>query len=789
MNKLIIYLLAVTATLLASAQNFVGSWELFPSYSAPAKVIETPEYVYTLTGATQTVGGSLSYYDKTTDEIGAMNTGNRLNGNKVCNMWYDPREKCLFVVFDDYNIDIVYDDGRTISVPDLRDAAISESKLINDVDFANGKAFVALQSGMLVVDLAHGAITESVLWGKNVSHIAASEKKLLIRIGNQLYFGEQAGSHHNFNNSFYPLESTWNKVITNMLYMGNSRIYATDGGRGYVYQVLEDQPFNQRPYYLHILDGHPGVSTSNVMTPTRNGAMTANGTTLNYVNSNGEYTAVTLATANGNKVADWNGNGQAPWLADATGYGKYDVAAKQFAIARMKPRGTSGSNVGRIIQHPLTDDFYLSTAEIHQNKTVYNLAYVNSSYADIYDPIGKSFKVLPANLVSKPLASFEINPLNPNQIFTGKHITMGNVVNLESGIVVPITVENTNMETSGSLKSFQVDEDGNLWMVKWNANSTYQIIKALKGSWENEIKSSGWSLYQVDGFLGNHSSRMILDKDKHIAILSGHNGLAAIQMPEANKPLTSACKSIFHDNSYDADGSSLGGWKYPALAVDKNGWIWIGNDVGVMYVKDSREMFNEGFAVTRPKVARNDGTNLADYLLNQVEIMCIAVDENNHKWIGTLGSGLYCVNEDGTEILEHLTVSNSDIPSNDIFAVCPDRNSNDVYVGTADGLAIYHSTSSPAADDYDDVYAYPNPVTPDFTGHIAISGLKSDSLVKIADASGNVLYETTSNGGMALWDGTDASGRRVRSGVYFVFASQSGENGSGAAVTKIVVIN
>lgn len=787
MRKLIISLLSLTCAAVMSAQTFTGSWELFPSYSTPNKIIETPEYVYTLTGAsisgTALAGGSLAYYDKTTGEVGSLNTTNRLNGNKVYNIWYAPQEKCLFVFFEDYNIDLLYDDGRTISVPDLRDAAISDDKQINDVAFAHGNAYIALNSGMIIIDMDHGAVTESALWGKNIGNIAASDKKLFIRIGNQMYFGNQAGSHHNFDNSFAPVGPVWNRKLCNVMYLGNNKIYGVDGSKGYIFEVLEDKDIFDTPFRFSTLDNHPGISTVGLITPTKNGAMTYNGTTLNYVNSNGEYTKITLSAANGNKVADWTGDGSAPWLADAGGFGKYSAAG----TSRVKPKSTSGSNVGRIIQHPLTNEFYISTAEVHQNSTVSSLSWTKPTFADIYIPYTKQFLSIRNDLLKKSLMGFNINPNDSNVLLIGGYDQSIRLIDKTNWSVIDYNSTNSLLANNSCPMSIYIDKSGNLWI--YNTTGGRALVKATKGNWETNPTQNGWSKKVFPEINYSHSARMVIDEFHNIAIATGKNGISAIQLPDADKPLTSSCKSVFIDTSYDSDGSSLGGYKYPALAIDKNGWVWIGNDLGVMYIKDSREMFNTGFAVTRPKVARNDGTNLADYLLNQVEVMCIAVDENNQKWIGTMGSGLYRVNEDGTEILEHLTTENSDIPSNDILAVCPDRNSNDVYIGTASGLSIYHSTTSPAAEDYSNVYAYPNPVTPDYTGYISIVGLKANSLIKIADASGNIFYETMSNGGMALWNGCDATGKRVRSGVYFVFASQSGEEASGAAVTKIVVIN
>ena len=142
-----------------------------------------------------------------------------------------------------------------------------------------------------------------------------------------------------------------------------------------------------------------------------------------------------------------------------------------------------------------------------------------------------------------------------------------------------------------------------------------------------------------------------------------------------------------------------------------------------------------------------------------------------------------------TRILAHYDMQNSPLPSNSIFAISCDPLSNKVYFGTPGGLACFDSDSAPAADSYSDVYAYPNPVRPEYTGWITVKGLMDNSLVKIADIAGNVFFQGRSEGGMISWDGCDASGRRVRSGVYLVLASQGDDNGSSGVATKIMVVN
>ena len=87
----------------------------------------------------------------------------------------------------------------------------------------------------------------------------------------------------------------------------------------------------------------------------------------------------------------------------------------------------------------------------------------------------------------------------------------------------------------------------------------------------------------------------------------------------------------------------------------------------------------------------------------------------------------------------------------------------------------------------DNVYAYPNPVRPDYTGPITVVGLTYDAEVKITTSNGTLVAEGRSTGGTFTWDGCDKEGRRVASGVYMVHTSTS--SGDKGTVCKIAIVN
>ena len=139
--------------------------------------------------------------------------------------------------------------------------------------------------------------------------------------------------------------------------------------------------------------------------------------------------------------------------------------------------------------------------------------------------------------------------------------------------------------------------------------------------------------------------------------------------------------------------------------------------------------------------------------------------------------------------VHHITTDNSKLLSNHITSVTINQTTGEVFFLTANGLCSYMSDATETSEDMteDNVWAYPNPVTPDYTGLITVVGLSYNADVKILASNGALIAEGKSNGGLFTWDGCDKKGRRVASGVYMVVtATRTGEKGT---VCKIAIVN
>lgn len=339
------------------------------------------------------------------------------------------------------------------------------------------------------------------------------------------------------------------------------------------------------------------------------------------------------------------------------------------------------------------------------------------------------------------------------------------------------------------------DGGGNMW-VGGNGidNKDIMVLPAEKLRLDPAAVTAGdWIIPSIPDYEGGMDMRIFHCRHSPMTFIfdaGGTNLLVAYH--NGGTPSTFSDDRVMVWKSFtDKDGKEFTPHRCTAIAEDRHGRVWIGTTGGVMELSEPEKAIDPTLTVRRLKVAHNDGTSLADYLAETDVVLDISVDGANRKWIATNSSGLYLVNDEGNEIISRFTAANSPLPDDRVNAVYADELSNTVYVATPYGVMEHGGSSAPPAEDYSSIRVYPNPVTPEFTGSVTIEGLVEGSVVKIADASGAVVWQGRAEGGMALWPAENSAGRRVASGVYYVLPSPSSQSGSSAApvAAKILVIN
>ena len=350
------------------------------------------------------------------------------------------------------------------------------------------------------------------------------------------------------------------------------------------------------------------------------------------------------------------------------------------------------------------------------------------------------------------------------------------------------TVDNSRLESPWTdearykytiVTSMKYDENGTLWLLNPLTNNSLKSYEESTGEW------TLWPHDELTG-AGNYDLQKLF--------ISPTNGkMWFVNVRLANSNLYSYDRATDQLTVYgpaftNQNGASLGNPKVYCTAEDLDGNVWIGTTAGPLYL--TPEAIRNGSQVfTQYVVPRNDGTNLGDYLLANASIRSMAVDGGNRKWFGTNDNGVFLVSADNNTQLQHFTTDNSPLPSDIINDILVDGKTGLVYFATDKGLCSYLSDATePSAEmTKDNVYAYPNPVRPDYTGPITIVGLTYDAEVKITTSNGTLVAEGRSTGGTFQWDGCDGEGRRVASGVYMVHTSTA--TGDKGTVCKIAIVN
>lgn len=332
--------------------------------------------------------------------------------------------------------------------------------------------------------------------------------------------------------------------------------------------------------------------------------------------------------------------------------------------------------------------------------------------------------------------------------------------------------------------SLKYDNEGNLWIGNGYSKSSSLFVMP-RGSEDMESRHNAAFMTTGKNYTMTTICGMMIDSRGKMWFTNNNWTMAAVVRYDMETGSADVYK-----NFVNQDNTKYDIYYVPAIAEDRDGNIWIGTDKGTYYISAGDAASNSSSDPTfnQFKVPRNDGTNFADYLLSDVYITAIYVDGGNRKWFGTSGNGVYLISSDNMEEIHHFTKSNSSLISNNIISISANEKTGEVFFGTDRGLCSYLSDATAPSEEMtkDNVYAWPNPVEPTYTGVVTVSGLSFDADVKIVTASGYLVNEGRSNGGSYSWNLTDRNGKRVASGVYNVITAKS--DGSKGTVCKIAVI-
>ncbi len=830
MIKRILAIITVLLPLMANAQLSVGNWKLYPAYNnvkvydnnilnepfTGYRMLDTPEKVYYVSE------GFLFSYDKKTEESYAYTVRNKMSDNNVKGIWYNFSDKYLFVAYETGNIDILHDDGTVVNMPDIKDAILT-SKTINDVAFDNGRIYVATSFGIVIFDGKGNYVIESGIYNQNVESLAVVNGHILATSKNSLRFISVDGRINSWDN-FTTVQGFW----------GNN-IRALEGNRFISRNSNSSVGYCLRSWEINFETAKTsngkwipttGTIVGNYATPMADGRYFANvDGTLYVINKDATTETYTIPSSISSNVIVMCESPSSLWVAGSEGIAQFDITttpetlkndyAKFESLPIKEASILKYSPSGRLYMSGLFPSavFNRSNFWLEQNTHIYdgndfinaNAVGVSLDYRKGGNPAYEIITWGGAEDYNIIWSLYDVteDPADPDTYYACCQFEgLYKLTRSSDGSYKEATHYTSSNSSMVKGYGYMVlgstfDNNNNLWVI---SNSTPGSTGSSKLSFLPAAACRKAST-TVSDWTGIIIPEIKLDKDAKIMACRKSNMIFILDGDWPTKIVaydTKGTSSLSDDDYFvwnqliDQDGKTFKQDRIISMVEDKNGKVWIGTQSGILEISNPTNATNPAMTFNRLKVPRNDGSGFADYLLDGQQVVYLSVDGANRKWAATLSSGVYYISENGDEVIEHYTTENSPLPSNTVHSVACNPINNSVFISTVNGTVEYSSTAAPAADNYDNVYAYPNPVRPDYTGWITISGLMDGSRVKIADATGNVLFDTVSEGGMVTWDGCNADGQRVRTGVYYVFASKGSSDGMSdtqGAVTKILVVN
>ena len=760
-------------TVLAANFNTTG-WKTYLSYNNTNSVEESNDQVFVV------AEGSLYTYGKEDNSIKQYYKGNGLNDNTISLIRYNKQTKSLLIIYDNSNIDIL-EGGVATNLPYLSTSTSIRDKQINSVLVHDEYAYLSTAFGIVVINMAKKEIKDTYKLSLNITSCAIQNGNIYASTTNKAEVSSGI---------------IYASLKENLLDKANWKPYGLSNLSD-SHTISAIASFKNTLFYLV---SQQGIFYEN------NGELSRiiNSSTLKYMKVIGEK----LACIDNSRVfivSDTQKFDQINLsINDISTYqtDKYWIAEGSKGLRSIQRKG---SNSFEALNEPIILDGPYSNSAfdiVCKNDKVYMIIggkdllngkrFDKGGYILTYDYDKWSF-------IDPKEAQKKLNlPRNPRD-YTSIAVTtddsndeivyassMGDgVIQYKNGTPVQSYNEkNAFKETAGGYGSgycyidgLAFDKNGNLWMTSSEVNHAVLVLD----------KAGAWHRLDIEQLRGVYTINDILitsTNDKWIYVPRNTPKLVMIPNSESLDEVS----SYEFTTLIDTDGKELTPSNYTCVAEDKDGYIWVGTNRGAGYFTKPRISSAEDKAATRctrVKYTNEETGNLA-YFLDNVVVTTLKVDAGNRKWIGTKGNGVYVLDNDNETIVYQFNTTNSPLLSDNIYDIEINDKTGEVFIGTDKGLNSYQGEASEGKSDYSEIYAYPNPVRPEHMDKVTIVGLMDNSNVKITDLNGNIIYQTKSLGGQAIWNCRNANGSRVATGVYLVLAST--EEASESVVTKIIVV-
>jgi hypothetical protein len=764
MVKRYLFVLLVLGSALVTplkGQVSLGQWRTHLPYRYCDLVEATNDRIYC------SATGGLFSYNLTDNSIEKISKIDGLSDIGISAMRWSDEVETLILAYQNSNLDIIRQ-GMILNLPDIMKKQIPGDKSIYDIEFVGQRAYLSTGFGIVLVNLDKNEISETYYIGDDGQELKVNQ---VATDGTHIYAATDQGLRRGLLSDPFLVDfNSWelisdipdpNGTFQAVAYFQEALFTAWSDPAGEQDRIYYNtgSGWNPYPYFT-------GATCYELMDQ---------GTFMTLVDDNGtsvinESLLVVRELSSGHPRSASMDDGGDIWMAD---YGAGLITNQGGNKWSIIPNGPSTTSVYDIeasgnVLYSVQGGVSGSWNNLFKSA---NLEYFTNEQWDTR-----------RNPDIRDLVSIAVDPADPFHVFAGSW-GYGLLEFRNDEEAIHYTPSNSSLQSIIAGGNFiriggiTLDQLGNLWMTNTGVAEPISVLKA-DGTWKS---------FKADNLISDNTlSKILVTQSGHKwVIVARGNGLFAM---DDGTTIDETSDDIYKKVSVvDKFGKVITN-DVRSFAEDYSGNLWLGTNQGILVMYGPYRLFTEGSVYAQEiLIPRNDGTGLADPLLGTQVVTAIEVDGANRKWLGTSGGGAYLVSEDGLEQVAHFTANNSPLLSGTINDICVDGVTGEVFFGTDKGIISYKGDALEGFDNYSQVVVYPNPVRENYEGPVAIKGLVESTNVKIMDVGGNLVYETESMGGQALWDGTNFRGERVATGVYMIYLSNS--DGSLSHVTKLLFIH
>lgn len=752
---LTIYCLQIQAQDLA-----IGDWRSHLPYTFAVSVTQSDEAIY--------FAGTESVFsmNKIDNSIELFNKVTGLSDAGIQRINFNKHNNTLLIAYSNSNMDLVLADNSVINISAIKDEGITGDSKIYHIRFQEQFAWLSTGFGVVKLDTENAEIRFTTFTNLQVNSTAIYEDFIYASTEDGLY-----RTNLNTTELYQANFANWEKIddtyglpsayYSNVNEAFSGKLYADVNDTLFVYDGNEWAFFYHEDRAIASLNG--GVSK---LIAARNGS----GDRVNLIALDGTAQSISngnLVGSTAEAIQDANG---VVWIADRfRGAGSFDTATgspQEYDVD-----GPQSSSVGEIVVHE--GEVWVAATSVkplwqRRNKSDGFYQYAQNEWSN-YRP--ESFPDLgQRNYLD--FVSIAVRP-SDGHVFAGSYT--GGLLEFDGTEMTYYNDSNSPLERpigdefSVRIAGLTFDRNDNLWMTNYASPTPIAVLEP-DGTWHTFTPSLSYSF----------PTQIVVDFNGYKWFASGQsaNGFLVFDDGGTFNDTSDDRYKVINKNNSEMESDAI-----KSLALDLDGNMWVGTGKGLVVFECTGQIFDDGCAGRKPVFEEGEDD---EYLFKDITINTIAIDGANQKWVGT-DVGLFLLDEDVEEELLEFNTQNSPIFSDEIIDVAIDGNTGEVFIGTGKGIISYRAEATDGRGFFSNVYAFPNPVRPDYEGPIAIKGLVENANIKITDVSGTLVYETTALGGQAVWDGNDYNGRRAASGVYIVYATS--RDGLTRMATKVLLMN